>query len=321
MGKIISAIADFFRLTDKLLLTLCISASLLGSFMVLSATNHTGSTRQFWVQLVCLCIGLFVLAFASGFVDYSVYTRFWPLIMGVALILVGLTFVIGFAPEGTDDKAWLRLPIGMTFQPSELLKIAFIITFAKHVSTVEKKINKLRNIIALCIHGAFPVILIHIQGDDGTALVLAIIFVAMIFASGIKARYFVIAGSLAAAFLPLLWYVIFNNDQRSRFLTIFNPEADIYGSGWQQWRGRLAIANGGIFGQGYMQGDFVQADQIPEGHNDFIFASIGEELGLVGLIIVMTLLTAICIKILFVAHRARDKQGVIICTDNKTSPI
>ena len=314
MNKFISKVADFFRLTDKVLLSLCISASLLGSFMVLSATNYTGSARQFIVQIVCLFIGLFVLAFVSGFADYSIYTRFWPIVMGIALLLVGLTFVIGFAPEGTDDKAWLRLPFGMTFQPSELLKIAFIITFAKHVSVVEKKINKIKNIILLCMHGAFPVILIHFQGDDGTALVLAVIFIAMIFASGIKVRYFALAGGLIAAFMPLLWYVIFNNDQRNRFLTIFNPEADIYGSGWQQWRGRLAIANGGIFGQGYMKGDFVQANQIPEGHNDFIFASIGEELGLIGLIVVMALLTAICIRILFVGYFARDKQGVIICT-------
>ena len=313
MGRLWSKIADYVRETDKVLLLLCISASLYGALMVFSTTRYSGSHHYFIVQLAATAIGLAVAVFVSVFIDYNKLVKWWPVPAAAALILVGLTFVIGYAPAGTDDKAWIMLPFNMSFQPSELLKIAFIITFAKHVSVIEDRVNQPLNVLALLLHGAFPVALIHIQGDDGTALVLAILFLAMLFAAGIKLRYFAIAGGMAAAALPVLWFFVLNEDQRTRFRILFNPESDLYGSGWQQWRARVAMANGGFLGQGYLKGDFVQKGDVPLGYNDFMFASIGEELGLLGLMAVVALLLAIAVRILIVAHRAKDKQGVILC--------
>jgi len=227
--------------------------------------------------------------------------------------LVGLTFFIGYAPVGTDDKAWLRLPGNMSFQPSELLKIAFVITFAKHVGAVESKINTFRNLFLLCIHGAIPVVLIHIQGDDGTALVMAVMFVAMMFAAGVKLRYFAAFFGVLVAAIPVIWFGLLDEMQKNRFLILFNPEADLYGDGWQQWRARLALANGGFWGQGYMKGEIVQSNQLPKGYNDFIFASAGEELGMLGLLAIILLLGAICVRLLIISHRAKDKAGAVIC--------
>ena len=102
--------------------------------------------------------------------------------------------------------------------------------------------------------------------------------------------------------------------QKNRFLILFNPESDLYGLGWQQWRARLAMANGGFWGQGYMQGEIVQSNQLPKGYNDFIFASAGEELGMLGLLAIILLLSAICVRLLIIAHRAKDKAGAVICT-------
>ncbi len=314
MGRLWSKIADYVRETDKVLLLLCVTASLYGALMVFSTTRYSGSHHYFLVQLAAIAIGLAVAVFLSVFTSYNTIVRWWPIPAAVALILVGLTFIIGYAPAGTDDKAWIMLPLNMSFQPSELLKIAFIITFAKHVSVIEGRIASPLNVLALALHGLFPVALIHIQGDDGTALVLATIFLAMFFASGVKLRYFAIAGGLTAAALPLAWFFLLNDDQRDRFRILFNPEADLYGSGWQQWRARVAMANGGLFGQGYLKGDFVQKGDVPLGYNDFMFASIGEELGLLGLAAVALLLMGIAVRILLVAHRAKDKQGVILCT-------
>ncbi len=314
MRRLWGMIADYFRETDKVLLLLCTCASLYGSMMVLSTTRYTGSSRAFFVQLAAIAIGIAAAVMMSVTFDYNTIVKWWMIPAAIALILVGLTFIIGYAPGGTDDKAWIKLPLGMSFQPSELLKIAFIITFAKHVSLLGERVNSILNIIALCIHGAVPVMLIHIQGDSGTALVLGIIFLSMMFAAGIRMRYFAIAGVFAALAAPVTWFFIMNDDQRGRIETLLNPELDLYGTGWQQWRARIAMANGGFFGKGYLKGDFVQKGGVPEGHNDFIFASTGEELGMLGLIAIIALLLAICIRILVIAHHAKDKQGVIICS-------
>jgi len=157
-------------------------------------------------------------------------------------------------------------------------------------------------------------LLIHLQGDDGTALVMGIMFLAMMFAAGVKLRYFAAAFGLIAVALPIVWFGIMDEMQKNRFLILFNPESDLYGLGWQQWRARLAMANGGFWGQGYMQGEIVQSNQLPKGYNDFIFASAGEELGMLGLLAIILLLSAICVRLLIIAHRAKDKAGAVICT-------
>ncbi len=314
MSWLWSRIADFIRETDKVLLSLCLFTSFYGAAIVLSATRFTGTSRAFFVQLLGLLIGLVAAVIISKITSYDRFVRAWPIFAIVAIGLVGLTFFIGYAPEGTDDKAWIKLPAGMSFQPSELLKIAFTITFARHVSAVEGKESSFKNILLLCLHGAVPVMLIHFQGDDGTALILAIMFIVMMFAAGIKMRYFIIAFALIAIAIPLLWVGIMTDDQKSRFEILFNLESDIYGKGWQQWRARTAMANGGFFGQGYMKGEFVQGNKLPKGYNDFIFSSAGEELGILGLIVIMALLLAICVRILIVAHRAKNKAGKIICS-------
>lgn len=314
MSRILSRIADYIRETDKLLMSLCLFASLFGAAMVLSTTHYTGSLRAFFVQIGAIAIGVAAAIVVSILVDYHTILKWWPIYMGIALAAVMLTFVIGYAPTGTDDKAWLLLPGGMSLQPSELLKIAFIITFAKHVSAIDEEVISFKNVILLCIHGAAPVVLIHIQGDDGTALVLAVIFIGMLFAAGVRLRYFALAGLLAAISAPILWFVVMNDDQQERIKILFNPESDLYGGGWQQWRARIAMANGGFWGRGYLKGEFVQSNSVPMGHNDFMFASIGEELGMFGLMVIMLLFVAIGIRILVVAHKARDKAGVIICT-------
>lgn len=308
MNRFFGGIADYIRECDKFLLMLCTGATLFGCVAVLSA----GSARQFTVQLVSLFIGL-ILAVAISKIDYKVFAKIWPIAAIVGLIPVFLTFYIGYAPDGTDDKAWLLLPGNLSFQPSELLKIVFIITFSLHLGAVSEEINKIRNVLLLCLHGGAPVLLIHLQGDDGTAIVFFVIFICMTFAAGLKIRYFIAAAVTVAAACPIVYLYILNDDQKARILSLFGSEQDLLGSGWQQWRGRVAIANGGVFGKGLFKGDLVQSGSIPEGYNDFIFTSIGEELGLIGCLVVFLLLLAICVRTLKVGHLSRDNTGEYIC--------
>ncbi len=312
MGRIWAKIADYMRECNKLLLFLSILAATFGCVAVLSATRASGGTRQFFMQFFCMVLGIFVVIALSQF-DYRRIARFWPIIAAGSLGLVFLTFLIGYAPGNTDDKAWIAVG-GITFQPSELLKIAFAITFALHLGNVKSEINKIKNVFLLCIHGAIPVVLIHIQGDDGTALVFAIMFLSMMFAAGLKVWYWVSAFGAALVAAPLAYFFLLNDDQRERIISVFNLEADPLGAGYQQAQGRAALANGGFFGQGLFSGSLTQTKNgIPEGHNDFIFTCIGEELGMVGCLAVVLLLLGICLRILKISRSTSDDLGKFIC--------
>ncbi len=315
MKKILSWFADIIRETDKLLLFFSVLAAAYGCLAVYSTTHFKiGGVRQIATQIGGMAVGLIAALVISKF-NYKTIAKFWPLITGAAVLLVVLTFFIGYAPEGTDDKAWLKF-FGLSFQPAELLKIAFAITFPYHIWHIEQReenINSLKNLLLLCLHGAAPVLLVHLQGDDGTAIVFVAMFAAMFFAAGLYKRYIAAAAGLVAVMVPVSWKFILNDAQKARIISLLNPEDDLLGDGWQQWRGRIAIARGGIFGQGYMKGSYVQSGSIPEGYNDFIFASIGEELGLLGCTVVLLLLAVLCIRILMDGRRAKDTLGALMC--------
>lgn len=309
-------IADYIRECDKLLYILCIVTTLYGCVMVLSTTyDYYGqSFSNFITQLGALALGLIAIIVISNF-DYKNFSRFWFLIALVGLVPVGLTFFIGFAPGVTDDKAWLMLPGNISFQPSELLKICFVLTFSYHCHVLGDRVKKFWHVVLLCIHGGIPVVLIHIQGDDGTALIFALMFVGMMFAAGVKARYFIIALSLAAVAIPFVYLFIMNEDQQARINALFfGAEADYLNTLYQQWRGRIGMANGGVFGQGLFRGTLTQSGGIPYAYNDFIFTAIGEELGLVGCLACLILLAAIGIRILRVGFRSETKLGLVICS-------
>ena len=312
MKYLLGKVADFVRETDKILLLLTFFASCYGCLAVFSATNYMASRRAVIVHAICLVAGIVIACVVSS-IDYERYLKLWVLIGIAGLIPVILTFFIGFAPEGTDDKAWLNLGF-TTFQPSELLKICFVVTFSKHLGKVKKNINKLKYLIPVCLHGAIPVLLIFIQGDAGTALVFLVMVIFMLMAAGVSWKYFVTAIATAIPVSPIVYFFILNDEHRERIINMFDIEADIQGGGWQQYRGRLALANGGLFGQGYMNGTLTQMGKggVPEGHNDFIFVTIGEELGFLGCLVVLILLTAICIRCLRVAALSVKQEGKFI---------
>lgn len=311
MSRAITRVADYIREMDKLLLYICIAASVFGSVEILSVTHRLSTMRPFIIQVLSMFVGVFAAVLISMF-DFETFLRRWYLAAIIGVVLVILTFFIGFAPEGTDDKAWLDLGF-TTLQPAELLKISFIITFAAHASRVKDNINKPRYLLPLCLHGAFPVLLIHFQGDDGTALVFAIMFLCMLYAAGASWKYFLAAISAMIIASPIVYFFVMNEDQRKRIIGVFNIEADIKGATYQQYRARTALANGGFFGQGLFKGSLTQVGGVPEGRNDFIFVSIGEELGFIGCMLVIILLSAICFRCIYIAKNCRKDSGKIIC--------
>lgn len=311
MKHFFASIADFFRESDKILLLLTAFAASYGCVAVFSTTYYMETYRPVIVQTLCMILGLLAAMIISAF-DYERILKLWYLVALLGLIPVILTFFIGFAPEGTDDKAWLNLGI-TTFQPSELLKICFIVTFSAHIRYIKSNINKLKYLIPLCAHGAIPVLLIHFQGDDGSALVFAIIVLFMMWAGGVSWKYFLLALASVAVASPFIYFFIMNDDHRARINALFDSSADIKGILYQQWRGLSALANGGITGQGLLKGDLTQAGVIPESHNDFIFTSIGEEFGFLGCMVVVLLLAAICLRCIRIARICSNDGGKYIC--------
>lgn len=313
MRNLLGRLADFVRESDKLLLILTFFASAYGCIAVYSSTNYMGSLRPFIVQSLCMVCGM-VAACIISTIDFEKYLNRWYFFAALGLIPVILTFFIGFAPEGTDDKAWLNLGF-TTFQPSELLKICFVITFSTHLGRVKKDINKLKYLFPVCLHGAIPVLIIFIQGDAGTALVFVVMVVFMLMAAGVSWKYFAAAFSAALVASPITYFLILNDEHRERIMNMFDIDADIQGVGWQQYCGRMALANGGWFGEGYLNGTRTQLGKagIPEGHNDFIFVTIGEELGFISCLVVLILLIAICLRCLRVAKLCVKNEGKFMC--------
>lgn len=307
LKKIRSAVMGYLRSTDHLTWALCLALSGL-SLLLLAGLHHTGfaTNRHFIVQLAASAIGVAAVLVISN-LDYELLAGLWKLYLPACYGLVLATFLFG-AARG-DDRAWLIIG-GFSLQPSELLKVAFIMAFALHLSKVEGQVNEPRQLVVLVLHGSLPVLLIHLQGDDGTALMIALIFASMLFAAGLSLRYVVAAIGGLAVVAPLAWFFVFTTDQRNRFLIMLNPLSDPQGQSYQQLNGLLAIGSGQLQGTGLFSGDHVY---VPEIRNDFIFSFVGNSMGFLGCLLVVLLLTALCARLLYNAFHARDALGSYIC--------
>lgn len=317
MKKIRELVKKYFSAVDKWLLFFCLSISTLGILCQYSLVNsNVASTlriteRVALVQVLASLMGIGAAIIISNF-DYHFMAKLWKLYVPVSVFLVILTFFIGMQVDETiDDKAWLRLPFGLTFQPSELLKICFILSFAYHLSRVYGQVNRPLNLLLLCLHGGFPIILIHFQGDDGTALVFAAIFAAMLFAAGLSWKYIIALLPVAAAAVPIVWQYFLTDDQRTRFLAVYFTEyADPLGTDYQQRLSRISIGLGQLQGEGLFQDSYWY---VPKMHNDLIFSFICQALGFVGALIVVALLCGICFRCIYDAKIALDPMGAYIC--------
>ena len=312
MKKIWHGFVRYWKETDKILLFLCLVCSVY-SIVLMCGIHHSdmATARAVKMQIVTSAMGLVAAVVISSF-DYHFLSKLWKLYYPVCIGLVMLTYFFGEQRvESVDDQAWLPIPfLGISFQPSELLKIAFILTFALHLEKVGDDIKNIKNLLLLCLHGAFPVLLVHFQGDDGTALIFLLIFLSMLFSAGIQWRYIAIAGVALVIAAPLAWLYLMSNDQKLRVLALFIPDLDTNGILYQQYNAKIAIGSGGGFGEGLFIGEHVY---VPEIHNDFIFSFVGQSLGFVGCMSVILLLFFICTRLLVFSRRSNDSLGGYIC--------
>ncbi len=317
MKKILKYISGYFKNLDKALLILCVLMSAFSVFLLytLDANGISGqvSSRQWKINAIASVIGIFA-ALVIAAIDYKLIAKLWFIYAPASLILVLLLFTsLGRGVEGADDIGWLNLGI-IQFQQSELLKIAFIMTFALHISKLGSRLNEPLNMLLLCVHGGVPIFIIMKQGDDGSALVFISIFLVMLFSAGISWKY--IAAAIIA--LPVLgwlaWTKLMQPYQIKRIQILWDTEMqqeEMLGIYMQQYLGKKALGSGRITGLGIFGSD--KYTYVPEIDTDFIFAYIGMTLGFIGCIITVLLLAVICVKVLSVASGAKDSLGRLVC--------
>lgn len=305
----VKALKNFIKGTDLITVFLCTALSVLGTVAVSSATFDADAgtyiSRDTRVMILAFCLGI-VAAFIISVIDYDIVLKLWPLIGIAGIGLMLSLFVFGVSPDGRSDAiSWLPLPRKLYFQPSEIVKIGFIVTFAFHLSKVKNDISSLKTVFFLCVHAMIPIVLVVATGDMGSALIFGLMFIGMMLVSGVHWLYFPAGGLLIAAASPVIWLKVFDNIQRNRILALFNPDAyptEIY----QQNQALKAIQNGGFTGMGLYQGELTQSTLLPEKQNDMIFSAICEEFGFIGALILLSLFLLLAIRIVAVGKRSKN---------------
>lgn len=314
MKFILKKIKEYFQSTDYILLILSVASSLLGLILIWSATHSYMTNRYVFVQGAAIVIGVLIFV-GFSLVDFESLSDLWPFAYAGGLVFIGLLFFFGTGGDGSNNKNWLN--IGITnIQPAEIVKIVFIFTFAKYLTILEQEggINSPSSIIKMILHfGILAGFIVLISHDVGITTIYAMTFLGMTVAAGLKLRYYIIAFGAAAASFPILWFYLLKDYQKNRILVAFNPEIDPYGSGFQAIQSKIAIGSGKILGNGLLNGNQTQSGILPAKHTDFIFAVCCEELGMLGGLALLLLLSAIALRCIYLASTARNRFSMYIC--------
>ncbi len=311
---------QFLKGFDFWVLICAAAASCYGLALVYSATYKNLSegkliTSDVRSMLVSVAAGLIIAVIVSN-IDYEIISKLWPFVAAGCVGLMIFTYFFGVAPPSRPDaKSWLDFKI-FYFQPSELLKVGFIISFSYHLDMVRDKINDIKTIIPLLVHISIPIGLVMMTGDAGSALIFLIMFIGMLFFARVNWGYFVAGICAMIVGFVVAWRVgIISGLQRQRIVALFYPEyyKDVM---YQQEHGKIALGSGGLFGQGYLHGNMTQSlvGGVPENQNDMVLTVAGEELGFVGAMAVLLLLTIIILRVIRTAMSARDNVGYLMCS-------
>ncbi|MBK5939675.1 rod shape-determining protein RodA [Halochromatium roseum] len=289
---------------DLPLLLLLLLVSAFGLLMLYSATGQ--SVVQVERQAIRLGLALVLML---GIAQLSpAVLRQWS----VPLYLIGLALlaaVLLFGDQSKGAQRWLDLGF-LRFQPSEMLKLALPMMLAWYLSLRTLPPRLLDIVVAGLLIG-LPVLLIFKQPDLGTALLVGSAGVATLFLSGLRWRFILSLVVLAGVAAPLLWSLM-HDYQRQRVLTFLDPGSDPLGAGYHIIQSQIAIGSGGIHGKGWLQGTQSQLEFLPERSTDFIFAVIGEELGLSGIIVLMLLYLAVILRGFGIAAQAQDAYSRLL---------
>ncbi len=269
-----------------------------GLFILFSASNESGAIL--WKQLLRVIIG-FAILFLFAQIPPKRYYDWAPWVFAGILLMLIIVVFFGHVDKGA--RRWLNVGF-FHFQPSEVMKLVMPMMLARYFSDKELPPH-LAPLIASVMMLLIPVLLIAKQPDLGTAIMIGISGVCVLFLAGLSWRLILTLIGLGALSTPILWHFM-HTYQKERVLTFINPERDPLGSGYHIIQSKIAIGSGGFFGKGWLHGTQSHLSFLPAHMTDFIFAVNAEELGFLGCLILMTIFLAIFIRTLYISNQAQD---------------
>jgi rod shape determining protein RodA len=293
-----------FTLIGAVLLLLCISLVIISS-----ATHVTTATQEpYWYlqrQATFTIINILLVFFLLTF-EYNALAKYANILYWISIVSL---LAVRFAGEtALGAQRWIQIgPV--TIQPSEFAKIIIIITLAKMLEN--RKLETLKDLIPVGLHVGLPFILILLQPDLGTSLVFIAITIGMLFMAGIRLHLLMGIMGAGLAAIPVFWQFL-HDYQKKRLLVFIDPNIDPLGSGYHIIQSKIAIGSGMLFGKGLFSGTQSQLNFLPENHTDFIFAVIGEELGFIGVLIILLIYFMIVYRGIKIAGEARDNFGMLL---------
>lgn len=304
----------FFRIRDLMsqmdgflacITTICCCYGLL---LVATATYSFGTYKNLIVQFGGMMLGLIGIFFIM-MIDVENLSSFAKFLYPLGIVLLAATLVLG--TERLGNKNWIILgPISI--QPSEFVKLIFIITFATHIQKVQHQINRPKAWIPLMLHFGILFGFVLLQGDLGTALVYLFIMVVMLIAAGLHWLYFAVGGAAVMVGAPFIFEYLLKEYQQLRILAVYDPDIDPMGYGYHTMQSKITLGSGGVSGNGLFQGVQTQFGILPEKQTDFIFSVAGEELGFFGVAIIILLLVALIIRMVYIARNATNDFGCYV---------
>ncbi|RDY29640.1 rod shape-determining protein RodA [Romboutsia weinsteinii] len=294
----------------KLIITVIIIFAF-GILMLSSAThsNETGNYTKLYKQGLAFVLGLGMIIFMLMF-DYNFLGKYYKGLYLISLILLVLVLVPGIGNEQMGARSWVKIgPLNL--QTSEIVKLTFILSYAKIVESKRGKLNTLKDLIPVVVY-AIPFIgLLFSQPDLGTAIVFMCIIGGMLFTAGLDTKIIKRGIIIILVSMPLM-YMMMASHQKDRIEAFLNPEDVTLKGNYQVMQSLIAIGSGGFTGKGLYNGTQNQEGFLPVQESDFIFAVIGEELGVWGMVFIVVLFAVFLMRMLAIAREAKDFYGTLI---------
>ena len=293
-------------LIDPILVFSLLTILIFGLFVLFSASGQT--VVMVMKQSIYVAIGLFLMFFISR-LDQSVYKSFLMHLFWLGLIL--LSWVLLFPAEGYKTDRWIDLGF-ISFQPSEVIRLLLPLAAASYLTRNQKR-NTIKDWLVVLVAILSSSFLIFKQPDLGTALIVLASGCIPVFLAGFPLLILIILIMVVIISSPFLWASLTPYMQQ-RIITLFNPESDLLGAGWNISQSKTAIGSGGFWGKGYLNGTQSQLDFIPESHSDFIFSVIGEEFGFLGIFLLLMLYGIILYRVFKIALNSSTEFSRLAAT-------
>ena len=299
------SILTHLRHLDWIIIGSVVLLAAMGLLSLYSSSMGRGDFANFYKQAVFLGVGIGIML-AVSFLNYRLFKNdpyfllfLWGL--GVAA-LIGLLF---FGPEIRGVKAWYKIG-GISIDPVEYMKIVLLLLMAKYFSLRHVEMYRIRHILLPAVYFGVPFALVFFQPNLGSAGLLIILWLIILLVSGLKLRHFLVLMALGVFLFSLAWMFMLHDYQKDRIISFLEPELDPLGIGWSQLQSKIAIGNGGIWGNGIGSGTQTQHGFLTEPQTDFIFSAIGEEFGLIGIVILFILFFLLVFRVFKIGIQAES---------------